>query len=183
MLDFTADWCVSCKEMEDLTFPDAGVIAALQPYLLLRADVTDNDDNDQALLQHVRSFGPPTIAFFDRAGTERENFKLVGFVPAGEFLHFRNPMTAAVTGIDPFETERAWTRGAFRDLGHSPQARTGGGDEFPGGIYTFCFCSKFAEILKDVLDAMRCKPDKVRPRWQCFERPRYFNAGRRTDLT
>jgi thiol:disulfide interchange protein DsbD len=85
MLDFTADWCISCKEMEELTFPDPGVIAALQPYLLLRADVTENDDNDQALLQRIRSFGPPTIAFFDRAGTERENFKLVGFVPADEF--------------------------------------------------------------------------------------------------
>jgi thiol:disulfide interchange protein DsbD len=84
MLDFTAEWCSSCKEMEELTFPDAGVIAALQPYLLLRADVTENDDNDQALMRG-RSFGPPTIAFFDRTGTERENFKLVGFVPAAEF--------------------------------------------------------------------------------------------------
>ncbi len=85
MLDFTADWCVSCKEMEEYTFPDQGVIDAQRPYLLLRADVTDNDDDDQALLQRFRSFGPPTIAFFDRGGVERENFKLVGFVPAGEF--------------------------------------------------------------------------------------------------
>jgi len=85
MLDFTADWCISCKEMEEYTFPDGGVIGALKPFMLLRADVTANNDDDKALLQRVRSFGPPTIAFFDRAGTERENFKLVGFVPATEF--------------------------------------------------------------------------------------------------
>ncbi len=85
MLDFTAEWCVSCKEMEEYTFPDRGVIGALEPYMLLRADVTDNNDDDQALLKRFRSFGPPTIAFFDRAGAERENFKLVGFVPADKF--------------------------------------------------------------------------------------------------
>jgi thiol:disulfide interchange protein DsbD len=85
MLDFTAGWCISCREMEERTFPDEGVIGALKPFMLLRADVTDNNDDDKALLQRVRSFGPPTIAFFDRAGTERENFKLVGFVPAADF--------------------------------------------------------------------------------------------------
>jgi thiol:disulfide interchange protein DsbD len=85
MLDFSANWCVSCKEMEARTFPDAGVISALKPYLLLRADVTDNTDDDQALLKRFHSFGPPTIAFFDAHGTERENFKLVGFVPPAEF--------------------------------------------------------------------------------------------------
>ncbi len=85
MLDFTAEWCVACREMEEYTFPDAGVMGALQPFMLLRADVTDNNDDDQALLQRFRSFGPPTIAFFDSTGAERENYKLVGFVPADEF--------------------------------------------------------------------------------------------------
>jgi thiol:disulfide interchange protein DsbD len=85
MLDFTAEWCVSCKEMEEYTFPDPGVVGALGPFMLLRADVTDNDDDDKALLQRFRSFGPPTIAFFDRSGFERENYKLVGFVPADKF--------------------------------------------------------------------------------------------------
>ncbi len=85
MLDFTAEWCVSCKEMEAHTFPDSTVIAALEPFMLLRADVTDNNDDDQALLKRFKSFGPPTIAFFDTAGGERENFKLVGFVPPEEF--------------------------------------------------------------------------------------------------
>jgi thiol:disulfide interchange protein DsbD len=85
MLDFTAEWCISCKEMEEYTFPDPGVIGALQPFMLLRADVTDNSDDDQALLERFRSFGPPTIAFFDASGFERDNYKLVGFVPADKF--------------------------------------------------------------------------------------------------
>jgi thiol:disulfide interchange protein DsbD len=85
MLDFTADWCVSCKEMEEYTFPNQGVVAALNPFMLLRADVTENNDDDKALLKYFRSFGPPTIAFFDATGREQESFKLVGFVPAEEF--------------------------------------------------------------------------------------------------
>jgi len=85
MLDFTAEWCVSCKEMEEHTFPDADVIDALEPFMLLRADVTENNDDDQALLKRFRSFGPPTIAFFDRAGHEQDAFKLVGYVRAAEF--------------------------------------------------------------------------------------------------
>ena len=85
MVDFTADWCVACKEYEEYTFPDAEVMAALDPFALLQADVTENNDDDQALLQHFSSFGPPTIAFFDRYGQEREAYKLVGFVGAEEF--------------------------------------------------------------------------------------------------
>ena len=71
--------------MEEYTFPEPGVIGALEPFMLLRADVTENNDDDRALLQRFRSFGPPTIAFFDAGGTERENYKLVGFVPADKF--------------------------------------------------------------------------------------------------
>jgi thiol:disulfide interchange protein DsbD len=85
MLDFTADWCISCKEMEHKTFPDQGVIGALKPFMLLRADVTANNEDDQALLQRFHSFGPPTIVFFDAGGAERENFKLVGFSPPERF--------------------------------------------------------------------------------------------------
>jgi thiol:disulfide interchange protein DsbD len=85
MLDFTAEWCISCKEMEEYTFPDPQVMGALKPFLLLRADVTDNNDDDKALLQYFQSFGPPTIAFFDASGRSQESFKLVGFVPAEEF--------------------------------------------------------------------------------------------------
>src|SRR5690606_20188612 len=85
MVDFTADWCISCKEMEAYTFPDRAVISALEPFVLLRADVTENDDDDKALLQYFQSYGPPTIAFFDARGTEQPDFKLVGYVPAAEF--------------------------------------------------------------------------------------------------
>jgi thiol:disulfide interchange protein DsbD len=94
MLDFTAEWCISCKEMEEYTFPDPQVIGALKPYMLLRADVTDNNDDDRALLQRFRSFGPPTIAFFDRSGFERANFKLVGFVPAEKFSEHARSLAA-----------------------------------------------------------------------------------------
>lgn len=85
LVDFTADWCVSCKEMEKYTFPDPGVMAALHPFMLLRADVTANDDEDRALLKYFKSYGPPTIAFFDAHGRQQEAYKLVGFVPAEQF--------------------------------------------------------------------------------------------------
>lgn len=85
MLDFTADWCVSCKEMERNTFPHPDVQAALSGAVLLKADVTANDRDDQALLRHFGIFGPPTIAFFDRSGQELTGYRLVGFVAARPF--------------------------------------------------------------------------------------------------
>ena len=86
MLDFSADWCVTCKEMERYTFSDPKVISALQGVTLLRADVTANDATDKALLQGRFGMpGPPSIMFYDRSGKERKNFRVVGFVPANEF--------------------------------------------------------------------------------------------------
>jgi thiol:disulfide interchange protein DsbD len=85
MLDFYADWCVSCKEMEKYTFTDAGVRATLAAGVLLQADVTANDEVDQVLLKRFGIFGPPTIAFFGADGVERPNHRLVGFVPAARF--------------------------------------------------------------------------------------------------
>jgi thioredoxin:protein disulfide reductase len=85
MLDFSADWCVSCKEMETRTFAEAAVRASLADYALLRADVTGNTDEDQALLKRFRIIGPPTTAFFATDGRERTDFRLVGFVPADSF--------------------------------------------------------------------------------------------------
>jgi thioredoxin:protein disulfide reductase len=85
MLDFYADWCVSCKEMEKYTFTDSGVQAALGNTVLLRADVTKNDDLDQALLQHLGILGPPTIAFYDAGGTEQRPYRVVGYMKAGAF--------------------------------------------------------------------------------------------------
>ncbi|PVV13480.1 MAG: thiol:disulfide interchange protein [gamma proteobacterium symbiont of Ctena orbiculata] len=86
MLDFYADWCVSCKEMEKYTFSDPQVIKALANTHLLQADVTANDDIDQALLQgHFGLPGPPAIIFYGSDGQERRNYRLVGFKPAQEF--------------------------------------------------------------------------------------------------
>jgi thiol:disulfide interchange protein DsbD len=85
MLDFYADWCVSCKEMEKYTFTDAGVQRALRDAILLRADVTANDPTDQALLARFGIYGPPTIAFFGPDGTEQKSYRVVGFVPATKF--------------------------------------------------------------------------------------------------
>jgi thioredoxin:protein disulfide reductase len=85
MLDFYADWCVSCKEMEKYTFPEAGVKAALAGTVLLQADVTANDGVDQALMQHFGILGPPSILFFGRDGIEKKDYRVVGFKPADEF--------------------------------------------------------------------------------------------------
>jgi thiol:disulfide interchange protein DsbD len=85
MLDFYADWCVSCKEMEHYTFSDERVQRSLADVVLLQADVTANDTDDQALLQRFDIFGPPTIVFFDASGQERKNFRVVGFMPAADF--------------------------------------------------------------------------------------------------
>jgi thiol:disulfide interchange protein DsbD len=85
MLDFYADWCVSCKEMEALTFTDPGVQQALANTVLLQADVTPNDEQDKALYKHFGIIGPPSIMFFDEKGNERKNFRVVGFVPADKF--------------------------------------------------------------------------------------------------
>jgi len=85
MLDFYADWCVSCKEMERYTFSAPTVQASLADAVLLKADVTANDAADQALLERFGIFGPPTIVFFDRQGRERSGYRVVGFMPADEF--------------------------------------------------------------------------------------------------
>lgn len=85
MVDYYADWCVSCKEFEKYTFSNPDVQAALADAVLLQIDVTENNDNDQALLKRYRLIGPPAILFFDRGGQERSEFRLVGFVPATEF--------------------------------------------------------------------------------------------------
>jgi thiol:disulfide interchange protein DsbD len=85
MLDFYADWCVSCKEMEHRTFTDPAVRSELARAVLLQADVTANDDADQALLQRFGILGPPTIVFYGADGIERKDYRVVGFKPADEF--------------------------------------------------------------------------------------------------
>jgi len=85
MLDFYADWCVSCKEMEAFTFADADVKKALDGVVLLQADVTPNDEKDTELYKHFGIIGPPSIMFFDTDGIERKNYRVVGYMPADKF--------------------------------------------------------------------------------------------------
>jgi thiol:disulfide interchange protein DsbD len=86
MLDFYADWCVSCKEMERYTFSDPRVQQKLANTLLLQADVTANSDDDKALLKRFTLFGPPGIIFFDLNGKEIDRVRVVGFQDAEMFL-------------------------------------------------------------------------------------------------
>src|SRR5690606_30035919 len=79
MLDFYADWCVSCKEMEAFTFSDPRVRAELDRMLLLQADVTGNTESHRALLKRFSLFGPPGIIFFDAQGREIEGLRVVGY--------------------------------------------------------------------------------------------------------
>jgi len=91
MLDFYADWCVSCKELERYTFSDPTVVAELGRFVLLRADVTANDEQDRALMQNRFGIsGPPAILFFDSRGRELRGYRVIGFKPAREFAdHLR----------------------------------------------------------------------------------------------
>jgi len=85
MVDFYADWCVTCKEMEKYTFSKKDVRDTLAGVRLLQADVTDNDATDRALLKKLGLFGPPSILFFGPDGKELKSFRLVGFMKAESF--------------------------------------------------------------------------------------------------
>jgi thiol:disulfide interchange protein DsbD len=86
MLDFYADWCVSCKEMERYTFSDLAVQRKLRGAMLLKADVTANNADDRALLKRFGLFGPPGTIFFDASGHEVPGARVVGFQNSAEFL-------------------------------------------------------------------------------------------------
>ena len=94
MLDFYADWCVSCKEMEKLTLSDPRVRAELDRMLLLQADVTAANEQDRALLKRFSLFGPPGIIFFDAQGREIPGLRVIGYQPPERFLK----TLAAATG-------------------------------------------------------------------------------------
>ena len=80
ILDLYADWCISCKVMERTVFPEPAVAEKLAQFTLLRADVTANDDQDQALLKRYGLFGPPSLVFFGEDGGEFEEFRVQGEV-------------------------------------------------------------------------------------------------------
>ncbi|MCE5181125.1 MAG: protein-disulfide reductase DsbD [Betaproteobacteria bacterium] len=86
MLDFYADWCVSCKEFERFTFGDAKVQAKLRDVVLLQADVTANSEDDKALLKKFGLFGPPGIIFFDKNGKELTAGQVIGYQPPEKFI-------------------------------------------------------------------------------------------------
>ena len=86
MLDFYADWCTACKEMDLLTFSDPAVQTALKDAVLLQADVTGNTPEDLALLQRFNLFGPPGIIFFNRSGQEIKTIRVIGYEEAPKFL-------------------------------------------------------------------------------------------------
>jgi thiol:disulfide interchange protein DsbD len=95
ILDFYADWCVECKRMERNTFPEARVQALLQQLQPLQADVTANDEADQALMQAFGIIGPPAILFFDRQGEEMRDYRLVGYFTPDEFeAHLKKVISA-----------------------------------------------------------------------------------------
>lgn len=90
MLDFSADWCISCKEMERFTFTDAKVQSRLKDVVLLQADVTAGTPDDAALLKRFKLFGPPGILFLDREGREVPGVRLIGYQDAERFLAVLN---------------------------------------------------------------------------------------------
>ena len=86
MLDFYADWCVACKELEQFTFSDTGIKNALKDTVLLQTDVTNNTPEDIALLNRFKLFGPPGMVFFNQTGQEIASLKVVGYQPPEEFI-------------------------------------------------------------------------------------------------
>ena len=86
VLDFYADWCVSCKEMEHNTFTDSKVLAKLKDAILLQADVTSNSDEQGELMKRFGLFGPPGIVFFDPNGAELRQAKVIGYQAPQKFL-------------------------------------------------------------------------------------------------
>ena len=87
MLDFYADWCISCKEMEAYTFTDPKVKQALTGFVLLQADVTQDSDDDKALLAKFNLIGPPAILFFDTSQLEKTAHRVIGYQNTETFIN------------------------------------------------------------------------------------------------
>ena len=85
MVDFYADWCISCKIMEDQVFPQPQIASKLARMHLVKADVTENSPANQALMERFGLFGPPSILFFDAQGKELRDLRIVGEVTADDF--------------------------------------------------------------------------------------------------
>lgn len=85
MIKFTASWCTSCKELENITFKDSSVISVLGQYDLYKVDISDDTKDDKELLKHFGLFGPPALIFFEN-GSEQSSKRVVGYKPPKEFL-------------------------------------------------------------------------------------------------
>lgn len=94
MLDFYADWCVACKELEEFTFTDSAVKRALANVVLIQADVTNNSPEEIALLNRFKLFGPPGIIFFNKAGNEIASLKVIGYQPPEDFIKVLNKLNS-----------------------------------------------------------------------------------------
>jgi len=99
LLDLYADWCISCKAMERNVFPEAQVAAGLAQFTLLRADVTDNDEIDRALLNNYGLFGPPSLVFFSEDGSEMTDVRIQGEVNAPTLARHLNAVLARILAI------------------------------------------------------------------------------------
>jgi thiol:disulfide interchange protein DsbD len=86
MLDFAADWCTSCKELEEVTFANADVKNALSGYILIRADVTENSAQNKELSKKYGVFGPPALIFFDENSKVKSSKTIIGFIEPEPFL-------------------------------------------------------------------------------------------------
>ena len=104
MLDFYADWCVACKELEENTFSDQKVRRLLKNTLLLQVDVTANTENDKALLKRFGLYGPPGIAFFNNRGQEMSSLKTIGFQNADRFSATLSKRDSCIAKPQPSET-------------------------------------------------------------------------------
>ena len=93
MLELTADWCVTCKEIERYTFSNEEIIKKSQEVMLLQIDITDNTDSDRELLKYLNSFGPPTILFYNKNGEEAGDLRTVGFISKDQLMHRLNYLT------------------------------------------------------------------------------------------
>lgn len=90
MLDFWASWCISCKELEEITFQDEQVINKLQEFTLLKADVTENNDEDKALQKKFGVVGPPALIFWDKDKNEIQALRIIGYKNPKDFLEIVN---------------------------------------------------------------------------------------------
>ncbi len=116
LLDFYADWCVSCIEMERFTFTDPAVAASMSEFVLVQADVTKNTDEDRALLARFRLFGPPGIIFFDADGHALDSPRVIGFMRAAPFndtlqqvlKQHGAPLSAAAEVNRPVAGQASW---------------------------------------------------------------------------